>query len=43
MDAYDGLGFVDMSQAPAAKQYLLAFYWIATTMTTQGLVGDMYP
>lgn len=34
MALYDGLGVPDMSQASAAKQYLLAFYWVATTMTT---------
>jgi len=25
------------------KQYLLSFYWVTSTVTTTGVIGDMYP
>lgn len=42
---YSGLGYehVWSSDVPVLKQYILSFYWAASTLSAAGLVGDMTP
>ena len=43
----DGFGFAeDPDDSPwyrVWKQYCLCFYWVTTTVTTTGIIGDMHP
>ena len=44
---YDGFGYLsDPDNSPEYrvwKQYLLSFYWITTTVTSTGVLGDLLP
>ena len=44
---YSGFGYFqdpdNATQYRVWKQYLLSFYWVTSTVTTTGIIGDMYP
>jgi len=44
---YSGFGYKEdpenSSHTRVWKQYLLSLYWVSSTVTTTGIIGDMYP